>query len=104
MTSAHAESALQLLGSRLPTGSVIDSWGLTSGRFEAAAYVLEGTTETQFRAFAAKLLPVSVVGTVSLEDDRGYMLYDAQVLETELAGKTHPTPPPRASEWTETRT
>lgn len=104
MTDNAANGALNAFRSALPTGSVVLSWGLSDGAFEATASVTEGTTQAQFQAFARGLMPAGIVGSLSLADDRDNPLYDAAIGAANVAGQTHPAPPPKASEWTVTRT
>lgn len=103
MDDNAAAAALTAFRNALPPGSSVMAWGLTAGAFEASASVDEGTTEAQFRSFAAGLMPAGIVGSISLEDDRGHPLYDAQVVASDVKGQTHPAPSPKPSAWTATR-
>lgn len=103
MDDNAAAAALTAFRNALPPGSSVTAWGLTDGAFEASADVAEGTTEAQFRAFAAGLMPAGIVGGLTLADDRGNVLFTAQVAASTVNGETHPTPDPKPTEWTEAR-
>lgn len=103
VVDSEVSTALGLLRTKLspdPTAT-LHTYGLRSGAFEAIADVAEGLlSEAVFQGFVDDLLPMSVVGWVTLQDDRGNTLLEAAIGETEVEGKTHPTPPPRESTWT----